>query len=222
VATSGPRRAATSGSRTERSTETRAALVAGAIRALSEVGFAGASARDIARRADCNQALVFYHFGSVTELLLAALDDVSGRRLASYAHMLDQASSLTDLIDSARTIFSEDLDAGHVAVLVEMITGAQSTPGLGEQVATRLAPWRDFAESAVRKAVAGSPVAPLLPATELAHGVVAGFLGLELLASLDGDREAALTLFDRARLIAGLLDMTGAAFASQESPGDQT
>jgi AcrR family transcriptional regulator len=46
-------------------------------------GFAGASAREIARRADCNQALVFYHFGSVTELLLAGLDDVSTRRLAA-------------------------------------------------------------------------------------------------------------------------------------------
>jgi hypothetical protein len=87
--------------------------------------------------------LVFYHFGSVVELLLAALDDVSARRLAAYADVVDQARTITDLIDSAHAIFGEDLDAGHVAVLVEMITGAQSTPGLGEQVAARLAPWRD-------------------------------------------------------------------------------
>jgi AcrR family transcriptional regulator len=39
---------------------------------------------------------------------------------------------------------------------------------------------------------------PDLPA-EVAHGVVAGFLGLELLANLDGDRTGALALFDRAR-----------------------
>jgi AcrR family transcriptional regulator len=196
-------------------------LVSAAIEALGEVGFAGASARDIAGRAGCNQALVFYHFGSVTDLLLAALDDVSARRLAAYSQVLEQAETLTDLIDSARTIFSEDLDAGHVAVLVEMITGAQSTPGLGEQVATRLAPWREFAESAVRTAVTGSPVAMLLPAKELAHGVVAGFLGLELLASLDGDRAAALALFDRARLIAGLLDLTGGAFGA-DYPTEET
>jgi len=222
VATSGPRRAATSGGRKERSTETRAALVAGAIEALGEVGFAGASAREIAGRADCNQALVFYHFGSVTELLLAALDEVSARRLAAYADVVDQATGLTDLIDSARAIFGEDLDAGHVTVLVEMITGAQSTPGLGEQVAARLAPWRDFAESAVRKALVGSPVALLLPAKELAHAVVAGFLGLELLASLDGDRAAALTLFDRARLIAGLLELSGGAFPTDDLTANQT
>jgi len=212
VATSGPRRAATSDRRTERSVQTRAALVEGAIDALREVGFSGASAREIADRAACNQALVFYHFGSVTDLLLAALDEVSAHRLAAYAQILDRCLSLTDIIDSAREIFSEDLDAGHVAVLVEMITGAQSTPGLGEQVTARLAPWRDFAESAVRKAVRGSPFEHVLPARELGHAVMAGFLGLELLASLDGDRAAALALFDRARQIAALLDLTQAAF----------
>lgn len=221
MATPGPRRALSGGGQ-ERSTGTRAALVAGAIEALREVGFAGASAREIAGRAGCSQALVFYHFGSVTELLLAALDEVSARRLAAYADVVDQATSLTDLIDSARTIFGEDLDAGHVAVLVEMITGAQSTPGLGEQVAARLGPWREFAESAVRKALVGSPLALLLPARELAHAVVAGFLGLELLASLDGDRAAALTLFDRARLVAGLLDLTGGTSPTGDFPADQT
>ena len=209
MATSGPRRAATGG-RQEKSAQTRAALVAGAIEALREVGFAGASAREIAGRSGCNQALVFYHFGSVNELLLAALDDVSARRLAAYTEVVDRATTLTELIDSARAIFEEDLDAGHVAVLVEMISGAQSSAGLGEQVAARLAPWRDFAASAVRQALVGSPVAMFLPAEEIAHGVVAGFLGLELLASLDGDREAALGLFDRARAIAGLLELTGA------------
>lgn len=221
MATSGPRRTTSSAGRSERSAGTRAALVAGAIDALREVGFAGASAREIAGRADCNQALIFYHFGSVTELLLAALDDVSARRLAAYADLLEEATALTDLIDSARAIFTEDLDAGHVAVLVEMVTGAQSTPGLGEQVAARLMPWRDLAESAVRKAAAGSPVELLLPAKEVAHGVVAGFLGLELLANLDGDRAPALALFERARLVAGLLDLTG-ALPTRDRSGDQT
>jgi AcrR family transcriptional regulator len=53
---------------------TRAALIAGAIQTLREAGFAGASARQIARRAGCNQALIFYHFGSVPDLLIAALE----------------------------------------------------------------------------------------------------------------------------------------------------
>lgn len=205
MAKSGPRSPETAG----RSADTRAALIAGAVSALREAGFAGASAREIARRAGCNQALVFYHFGSVNDLLLAALDEVSRRRLIAYRSLLDQAGSVSGLVESARAIFVEDLAAGHVSVLVEMITGAQSVPGLGEQVARRLVPWRELAETAVRQALAGSPLASLVPAQEVAHGIVAGFLGLELLANLDGNSAAALALFDRALLLAGLIDLSG-------------
>jgi AcrR family transcriptional regulator len=186
--------------------DTRAALIEAAITALRESGFAGASARRIAQRAGCNQALVFYHFGSVNELLIAALEEVSARRMAAYRDLLDRSGTLAELIAGARAVFEADLDAGHVTVLTEMISGAQSVPGLGERVAAVLAPWRDFAAEAVRGVLAASPVAQLLPADEAAHAVVAGLLGLEMLANLDGDRVATLALFDRARAVAEVLD----------------
>ena len=186
--------------------DTRAALIEAAIAALRESGFAGASARRIAQRAGCNQALVFYHFGSVNDLLIAALEEVSARRMAAYRDLLDRSGTLAELIAGARAVFEADLDAGHVTVLTEMISGAQSVPGLGERVAAVLAPWRDFAAQAVRGVLAASPVAQLLPADEAAHAVVAGLLGLEMLANLDGDRAAALALFDRARAVADVLD----------------
>ena len=78
-----------------------------------------------------------------------------------------------------------------------MITGAQSVPGLGDQVAERLRPWRELAEDAMRRALGRSAAARLLPPAEAGHALVAGFFGLELLASLDGDRAAAFAVFDR-------------------------
>ena len=62
--------------------DTRDALIEAAIAVLRESGFASASARRIAQRAGCNQALVFYHFGTVNDLLVAALEEVSARRMA--------------------------------------------------------------------------------------------------------------------------------------------
>jgi hypothetical protein len=137
---------------------------------------------------------------------VAALEEVSARRMASYRALLDRTGTLRELISAARTVFEADLDAGHVTVLTEMISGAQSVPGLGERVTACLAPWRDFAADAVRGVLATSPVARLLPAQEAAHAVVAGIIGLEMLASLDGDRAAALALFDRALVVGDLLD----------------
>ena len=186
--------------------DTRAALIAAAIGTLREAGFAGASARRIAKRADCNQALIFYHFGSVPDLLMAALEDVSARRMAAYRGLLGHTGSLAELVDAAREIVLTDLDEGHVTVLAEMISGAHSVPGLGDRIAACLAPWREFAETAVRDVLATSPAASLVPAEQASHAVVAGILGLELLTSLDGDRASALALFDRARALAVLLD----------------
>lgn len=185
--------------------ETRDALIRGAIGALQEQGFAGASAREIARRAGCNQGLVFYHFGSVTNLLLAALDDVSATRHAHYQAAVDRARGLAELVDAAEQVFEEDLDAGHIAVLAEMIAGASATPGLAPEVAARIAPWRRFASEALGGVLSETPLSSVIEPDVAAHAVVALYLGLEMLAHLDGDRTAALALFDRARQVALLV-----------------
>ena len=193
------------------SADIQAALVAAAIEALRDTGYAGASAREIAGRAGCSQALVFYHFGSVTDLLLAALDEVSSRRMLAYRELLADATSVTALAAVAKSILTADLDAGYVRVLVEMITAAHSVPGLGEQVAERLQSWRELTEQAVQRALGRSAAARLIPPADAARLLVASFLRLELLASLDdtagpGD---ALAVLDRLGSLARLLDVLG-------------
>jgi AcrR family transcriptional regulator len=201
--------------------ETREALIQGAIGALKERGFAGASAREIARRAGCNQGLVFYHFGSVTNLLLAALDDVSATRHVHYQAVVDRAEGLGELVDAAEAVFEEDLDAGHIAVLAEMIAGATATPGLAPEVAARLAPWRQFAADALGGVLSDTPLAAVVEPDVAAHAVVALYLGLEMLAHLDGDRTAALALFARARQLAALVQtMTSAPTGAREGRED--
>jgi AcrR family transcriptional regulator len=187
-----------------RSVETRRLLVEAAIATLKEDGYAGASARAIAERAGSNQGLIFYHFGSVANLLLAALDAVSSERLAHYSASIDQAGSLVDLVGAATGIFSDDLDAGYVTVLVEMIAGASATPGLGPEVAARIGPWTEFAQRAIDAALGDSPLGAVLPSRDVAYGIVALYLGLEMLSHLDGDRAPALALFAHATRLATL------------------
>ncbi|MGH8996640.1 MAG: TetR/AcrR family transcriptional regulator [Acidimicrobiales bacterium] len=195
-----------------RSSATKRVLVEAAIESLKTQGFSGASARAIATRAGCNQALVFYHFGSVVNLLLAALDAVSADRLAHYSAALGGVSSPAELVEVASAIFREDLDAGYATVLVEMIAGASSTPGLGAEVAARIAPWTDFARSAIEVALGQSALRAMIPSVEVAHGVVAFYLGLELLTHLDGDRAASLALFERTRQLVTVLGALGTQF----------
>ena len=162
-----------------------------AIDVLKKSGHSGASARAIADKAGCNQALVFYYFGSVAKLLLAALDEVSAQRFARYTSVVDSASSAHDLVDAAVKIFREDLEEGYVRVLVESIAAASSIPGFGAEVLERIKPWEAFARQTLSRLFEGSPFQSLAGSDLAGRMVAATFLGLEMLAHLEeGDPKA--------------------------------
>ena len=184
---------------------TKQAIIQAAFETLREQGYAGASARAIARRGDFNQALVFYHFGSVQNLLLAALDASSSARMERYEAALVEASDASSLIEVARTLHAEDLESGHITVLSEMIAGSVGNPELGREIVARMEPWVELVERSILQLVAGSPLAGAVPARDLAFAVVAFYLGIDLLAQLESDRARVDRLFELARTFAPLL-----------------
>ena len=185
---------------------TRRALIEAAVKVLKSRGFNGASARAIATEAGVNQALVFYHFGTVAELLLAALDEVSTHRLRRYSTDLAEVMDPASLIALATKVFREDIDSGDISVLAEMIAGSSSAPELAAEVAKRIAPWKDFASVAVESGLASSGLASLLPIGAVSHAAVALYLGLEMLSHLEGDRAGATLLFEQLARLAPVLD----------------
>jgi AcrR family transcriptional regulator len=78
--------------------DTRQRLIEGAFETIRRHGVAGVSARTIAGVANANQALSFYHFGSVDallELYEAADPDGAGAGLAA----LEQLGVLLEVVD---------------------------------------------------------------------------------------------------------------------------
>ena len=188
---------------------TRKRVVVAAIETLKREGFAGTSAREVAKTGGFTQGVVFYHFGGMTELLLAALDETSRQRLERYRAAVEDVDSLHELVTVAAEVFREDLEAGHVKVLAELIAASSSIPDLGPEIKERIDPWIDFTEQAVKRVTADSPLAGLVPARNAAFGIVALYLGLELLTHLDGDRRPAEALFESAD---GLGQLLGSLF----------
>ena len=90
--------------RTSSGDETRARIVEAALETLKSEGIVGTSARAIARQGDFNQALIFYHFGSVDDLVVAAVAEMSRRRMGNHKPKLESAGSLTELIAIGREI----------------------------------------------------------------------------------------------------------------------
>jgi AcrR family transcriptional regulator len=193
-------------------------LLEAAVAALRERGFAGASAREIAQRAGCNQALIFYHFGSVDRLLLATLDATSERRLSRYRERLKDVTQLADLIERMSALYAEDVRLGHVAAVQELIAGGSSVPGLRHEVVARLEPWTRLAEEIGERVLSGSLLEPGAVIHELAFAAVALYLGIETLTHLQGDRRAAEALFVSGRRFAPLLDAVLSIGRTEKTP----
>jgi AcrR family transcriptional regulator len=184
--------------------KTRKRIVDAALKTLKKEGFAGATSRAIARAGGFNQALIFYHFGSLDGLLLAALDQTSEERLIRYRAAVDEAQTPEELAQVAASIYAEDRDRGHMTVVSQMVAGSVARPDLAKEVIPRMEPWIELCEDALRKGLASSPVAEAVPIRDLAYAIVTFYLGLNLLTHLDEDRERTEALVTRLQTLAPL------------------
>jgi AcrR family transcriptional regulator len=187
--------------------DTKERLVEAALATIKEEGYGGTTARAIAGRAGVNQALIYYYYGDIKNLLLAALDETSAKRMQSYQALLEKTETIEDLAQLAKDIYREDLASGHVTVLSELIAGSLQHRELGPEVIRRLRPWIDFAEQSITKVTKGSVLETLIPARDVAVGIVAFYLGIDLLHQLDPADSPADRLFDHAARLAPGLEM---------------
>jgi AcrR family transcriptional regulator len=186
--------------------ETRDRIIAAAQACLRTEGIAGTSARAIARHGDFNQALVFYHFGSVDGLLQAAAREDAEQRAALYADRLAEVSTLAELVSVGRQIHDVEKEQGSTVVLTQLLAGSVSSPTLGAAILDGMRPWTALVEDALRRVVADTPLASVVPLEDLAFAISSLFLGMELMAGLDTDHDRVSGLFTSLDSVSLLLD----------------
>ncbi len=187
--------------------ETKAKIIAAALHCLATEGVVGTSARAIARAGDFNQALIFYHFGSVTELLVAAGLSESERRAARYADRLADVTDLPQLVRVARELHEEELAEGSVAVLTQMLAAAAHSDELRRALLQGFEPWMQLVEGAVQRVLADTPYASVVPTADLSFAIASLFLGIELMSGLDPERAAEQRLFATIESLANVVGM---------------
>ncbi|MGW4884552.1 TetR/AcrR family transcriptional regulator [Streptomyces murinus] len=196
-------------SETPKARETKAKLLEGALRTLTEQGIAKTSARTVAAAAGVNQALVFYHFGTVDELLAAACRYGAEQAVARYRERLAAVGSLSELLAVGREIHERERDGGHVALLGQLLAGAPTHAALGPATAAGLRLWITEIEQVLTRVLAGTPIAEFVDAAGLARAVAASFVGIELYEGADAEgAQAALAALDQlAALVAALEEL---------------
>jgi AcrR family transcriptional regulator len=191
-------------------TGTRRKLIDSAIEVLRTRGLAGVSARTIATEAGLDQALVFDHFGTVDALVEAACRESTADRVRLYHERFLAVTSLRGLLSLARQLNIAERDAGNVAVLAQMLAGAQHDQGLAAAARDSLGLWVAEIETVLRRVLADSPISELASPADLAPAVAAAFIGIELYEGVDPEATArALTALETLSVLAEVLDDLG-------------
>lgn len=191
-------------------TSTKDRLIDGALRTIREQGITGVSARSVAAAAQSNQALVFYHFGTVEELIAQACLTATAERVDTYRERFMAVTTVGELLDLGRQIQDEEQAEGNLVVLAQAVAGAQSGGRLAEATRQALDLWIAEVEPALSRALDGSPLAGLVDPAGLARAVSAGFLGLTLFGSVDPSGAAqALAALEHVAALIEMVDELG-------------
>jgi AcrR family transcriptional regulator len=198
---------------------TRRRLLDAAIATLDRDGYRGATARAVAAVAGCNQASIYYHFGGIAELLVAALVDSNERRFAAYRAALDRLDDPREILAAWERLHEDDVRSGHIGAMTELVGATGAEPRLRDGVTSAMGAWREFISDTIRRALAARGMDRGFPVDEAADVILAMFLGVELLGHLDGDADRARRLFAAGQALTALLLPAAEAATPPPAPG---
>ncbi len=184
--------------------QTKIELMDAAIASLVAEGYRGTTARSIAGRANCNQAAIYYHFGGIDQLLIAALEVSSKERLSRYEAVLNDDQTLTELVELIEGLYVEDRECGHLSLLTELVGGITASPELREGIEASTAPWLTFVEERITHAAKSVSFGAMLPAGDVADLIFSLVIGVELRNKVDGNFDRSDRLFRLGKLAASL------------------
>jgi AcrR family transcriptional regulator len=180
VARSGPKRG-TEGRRTE----TRTAIVTATVGALAEHGFSATSARVVAERAGVAPGGVFYHFGSMDELLAEVFRTCLERRIARLRAGVEVAPDR--LAEAFTQVVRDEFAHPESRAILELVVGAIDSPLLAAQVRDGLDRSFAFTREVVDLLLADSPLAGVLPLDLVAQVAASAFFGLAVMDLVGAD-----------------------------------
>jgi len=144
--------------------------------------------------------ITFIRYGSLENLLLAALRRSSDERLARYRDVVAGHESLETLVPAMTDLYEEDKAAGHVRIVSQVVAGSIDRPELAREVVALMEPWVDLAEETLARVLPAE-----LPARDAAYATVVFYLGVNLMAHLDPEHQRTDALFAHARELAPVL-----------------
>lgn len=133
----------------ERRDRARTVLLEAALDVFGEEGYSRANVGAIAERAGVSRTLVYHHFGSKEELLLALYEDLHAEVIERVQGAVSpDRGPIENLVAGANAHFDA---CGELKIARVLLLEAPSLPSLTSRVDARLRDWHQFLERELRQ-----------------------------------------------------------------------
>lgn len=117
----------------ERLEQTRARLLDAVIESLAEVGYAGTSTTEVARRSGLTRGAQLHHFGTKDQMMIAAAEHLNAKaRTAEIVAALDERVGDTQRLHTALALLAEIASGPQPTAYVELWVAARTNPELAD------------------------------------------------------------------------------------------
>jgi AcrR family transcriptional regulator len=175
----------------DREVPTRIRLLEAAVAVMAESGWAGVTSRVVADRAQANNALVHYYFGSVDALRRAAVMHAVEKELEGpVAAILRSEDALTGVADAIRELLGRGPGAAEQRVLVEAMLHGLRDDGLRAETERQIRMFRDLLAARLAENRAAGLLRPDADPRGLAVLLTALMDGLLMHVLIDPETEA--------------------------------
>jgi AcrR family transcriptional regulator len=189
---------------------TKEKLLVGAANTVRQLGIGGTSARSIADRADVNQALIFYHFGTVSALIEEACNQAVDEAVSRYEEAFAKVTSLSGLLEVGRELHDHERAVGNVAMMAQLMSNAGHDESIARAARYAMNSWATEIEKVVIRAMKGSPLSGFVDGPGLGRAIAASFIGIELYDGVDpSGSAAALASLERLGMLVDVVNELG-------------
>lgn len=195
--------------------ETQQKLIDSALDVFGNKGIDGATVRAIADHAGVNQSLIFYHFGSVPELIIAAVEQMSNARFVVYKEELLKAKTVQDLIEILFEVFEEDKAGTCYPVLNQFIAASQNDEMMAAKAEPIFSKWLELAKESMTNVMGDVTLPNDMTLDDIAFGVISLFLGIQLMNSVNGYETKVDSLLNHARQATPMINMVMTMFGTK-------
>lgn len=187
--------------------ETQQQLLKATLDVIADKGIEGATARAIADEAGVNQALVFYHFESVTGLVIAAVAEMSARRHRLYTDVLSHVNDMATAVEKLFEVFIADRSSSSFLVLSQFVGAAKNNPDIAQAVEQIFTPWITLTHDTVTRVLSNAGLPYDLTYDDISMGLMSLFMGIQFMAVIPAYEDTMNELIEKIPNLAPIFAM---------------